>query len=219
VLFESLIVFDESETPHQAAMNMAVDEALLLFADLDRPLLRFYTWGAKSVSWGYFGRWRELNRIYEGWDRVRRWTGGGVVEHLEDQTYSLIIPAGAASISNEALYQLVHRAVADVSANQGLDAELVAESEKIETGICFQRAVRSDVRIGQSKIAGAAIRRHRKGILLQGSVQRVKLPLIKELPNRLTPRIDEYQISQTVRRAAEELSSQKYATQEWLGKF
>ena len=39
--------------PHSAAMNMAIDEALLEYATI--PLIRFYRWQSPALSFGYFG--------------------------------------------------------------------------------------------------------------------------------------------------------------------
>jgi len=47
------------ESPHSAAMNMAIDEALLEAAVV--PTIRFYRWRSPALSFGYFGKfpmWR-----------------------------------------------------------------------------------------------------------------------------------------------------------------
>ena len=53
MLFEEIIEIIDPE-PHDAALNMAIDEALLQTASL--PLLRVYRWSRPAVSVGYFGR-------------------------------------------------------------------------------------------------------------------------------------------------------------------
>ena len=72
-------------------MNMAIDEALL--EQTPAPALRCYRWRKPSLSFGYFGRFAEVAEEEGKRDMVRRWTGGGIVLHGADFTYSVIIPA------------------------------------------------------------------------------------------------------------------------------
>ncbi len=92
--FEKLRLIQEKE-PRSAAENMAVDEVLLCTADY--PVFRSYGWIRPSVSFGYFIPWKEVVSQYAERDLVRRWTGGGIVEHGEDFTYSLVFPGGRGS--------------------------------------------------------------------------------------------------------------------------
>src|SRR6516162_1777209 len=78
-LFTVLTVYKD-HTPRSAAMNMAIDEALLENANL--PVIRFYQWDHPALSFGYFGRYSDVVRQER--DLVRRWTGGGIVFHGED---------------------------------------------------------------------------------------------------------------------------------------
>src|SRR5947207_6599647 len=89
-MLDALHVYDDRE-PKPAALNMAVDEALL--ADSAAPILRFYRWREPSLSFGYFGLYAEVVDQLNGREIVRRWTGGGIVPHGDDFTYSVIIPA------------------------------------------------------------------------------------------------------------------------------
>ena len=57
VIFEELLVVSD-ETPHAAALNMALDEVLLRAVSV--PTLRLYRWASRAVSFGYFGRWPEV---------------------------------------------------------------------------------------------------------------------------------------------------------------
>jgi lipoate-protein ligase A len=79
-----LHLYDDPE-PKAAALNMAVDEALLISATA--PILRFYRWRAPALSFGYFGRYAEVDNQAGGREIVRRWTGGGIVLHGDDLTY------------------------------------------------------------------------------------------------------------------------------------
>ena len=72
--------FYHDRAPHSAAMNMAIDEALLEYAAV--PLIRFYRWQSPALSFGYFGRFTDVASYQCERDLVRRWTGGGIVFHV-----------------------------------------------------------------------------------------------------------------------------------------
>ena len=95
-LFARLDVYHDL-TSRSAALNMAIDEALLEIAS--GPSIRFYRWDQPALSFGYFGKFADVaNHAGEG-DIVRRWTGGGIVFHGEDLTYSILIPANDAAFA------------------------------------------------------------------------------------------------------------------------
>src|SRR5205085_8348791 len=111
-LFATLRVYHDP-TPHSAAVNMAIDEALLDSTAI--PSIRFYRWRSPALSFGYFGKFSDV-AIYAGErDLVRRWTGGGIVFHGDDLTYSIVIPPSDPVFeeSSIAIYEKIHRALAD----------------------------------------------------------------------------------------------------------
>src|SRR5687768_8020143 len=89
-MLDELRVYVDSE-PRSAPVNMAVDEALLETAA--DPILRFYCWRGPALSFGYFGSYADVANERSQREIVRRWTGGGIVPHGDDLTYSVIIPA------------------------------------------------------------------------------------------------------------------------------
>ena len=171
--------------PHSAAMNMAIDEALLETTVV--PTIRFYRWHSPALSFGYFGKFSQVSIYAAERDLVRRWTGGGIVFHGEDLTYSILIPASD-SVFNEssiAIYEKIHRSLA-VALNGvgeravvagGVDPGGIALSKHATVSAsdynCFANPVRADLMIDDRKIAGAAQRRTRRGLLQQGSIQGV----------------------------------------------
>src|ERR1700682_3117192 len=88
-IFRSLDVYHD-ESSRSAALNMAIDEALLEHAS--SPSIRFYRWDHLALSFGYFGKFADVANSTER-DLVRRWTGGGIVFHGDDLTYSIVVPA------------------------------------------------------------------------------------------------------------------------------
>src|SRR5262252_7382894 len=76
-----------------AALNMALDEALLeAVSRLQKPVLRFYGWTEPAASFGYFQKYSDIERTTMLRPLVRRPTGGGLVPHDADWTYSVAFP-------------------------------------------------------------------------------------------------------------------------------
>src|SRR3989442_10321356 len=79
--------------PCDAAFNMALDEAVLeAMPRLGQPVLRFYGWTEKAASFGYFQKYAQIEQMTLLRPLVRRPTGGGLVPHDADWTYSLTFP-------------------------------------------------------------------------------------------------------------------------------
>ena len=179
-LFTALHVYHD-DTLHAAALNMAIDEALLEHAAV--PSIRFYQWHSPALSFGYFGKFADVAAHAFERDLVRRWTGGGIVLHGDDLTYSIVIPASDAAFgeSSISIYEKIHRALCRALNGIGEHAELVGSGRcadrtphrGVPTNDCFANPVRADVLIDGRKVAGAAQRRTRSGLLQQGSIQGV----------------------------------------------
>ena len=168
---------DGAET--MAADELLADEA----ARLGRPLARFYGWTFPTVSLGGFqsiGEARSLDAI-SGAALVRRPSGGGAIVHGTDLTYALAVPRDH-PLAHGALplYELVHRALADVLTDLGLAARLHAgRATAAEPFFCFSRRAVGDVvatpagRLASDddpKVLGSAQRRLPAAILQHGSL-------------------------------------------------
>jgi lipoate-protein ligase A len=216
-VFSELIVVDDP-TPRPGPLNMAIDEVLLTTA---RPaILRFYRWNAPSVSFGYFVRFAEAREIAGNRAVVRRWTGGGIVPHGEDLTYSIMIGSkdDAFALPSKIIYQRVHLALGDALRENGIVAVLTETRAPKVSDACFANPVVSDVIESGHKIAGAAQRKTRSGLLHQGSIQRGNLDerFRNAFARLLGTRIVADRIKTGVLHAAEELATTKYATIDWL---
>ena len=232
-IFAALDVYHD-HTPHSAAMNMAIDEALLEYVTI--PLIRFYRWRSSALSFGYFGRFTDIARYQCERDLVRRWTGGGIVFHGEDLTYSLVIPTSdrAFAESSLSIYEKIHQALCDALSETGWRAVVAAVVDSdpgsatlvTPTGIsdagysCFANPVRADVMIDGRKIAGAAQRRTRRGLLQQGSIQGIDLQsgLAQRFARELSTGRSERKVDEKILNRARELAEQKYGTESWLRK-
>lgn len=134
---------------------------------------------------------------------VRRPTAGGTVVHDRDVSYAFAAPPSALrGWTSRALYRRFHEALGDAMAaraplHHGVTGYTLCEADPAEqrgagthpapnrapvrpsgqpdTAICFQQPVRDDLLRGSVKVAGAAQRRWRDGLLQQGTVQEPSL--------------------------------------------
>lgn len=216
-VFDRLLLL-KSESPASAALNMAIDEALLEWSSL--PTIRFYGWAQPSISFGYFGRYQDVTEFETTHDLVRRWTGGGIVFHGNDLTYSLVVPISdpVRPTVSEEIYREVHQALRDALNQFGLGADILARRPEAGSNACFASPVMADVMIGDRKVAGAAHRRTKTGLLHQGSIQNVCLPpgLSQVFAKRLSGKPETMALPDSIRDRALTISATKYGTLDWL---
>ncbi|MCC6414475.1 MAG: lipoate--protein ligase family protein [Opitutaceae bacterium] len=169
-----------------AAENMATDFMLLQRYPEVAARLRHYDWHRPAFTFGYSQKIAFVRAQLPDatpLELCRRPTGGGVVDHRDDWTYALVIPRGhdleAAPATQS--YRLIHEALATALGWQAIAAEVQRECAPPAdgqtcgvSGVCFQRAELYDVVHARSgaKIAGAAQKRNKHGLLFQGSIAR-----------------------------------------------
>ena len=178
--------FDEGRAA--ACANMALDFALLeIYPRRDALRLRHYDWEPDCFSFGYSQPYEWIaGQAVRDAQLARRPTGGGLVDHRNDWTYAFVIPAGHPFHHTSALtvYRLVHEAIAVALIEVGRPAALQPEARedspllpgtsKQVRGVCFAGAETFDVidPATKLKLAGAAMKRNREGLLIQGSIDR-----------------------------------------------
>ena len=230
-LFAGLNIYYDVAT-HSPAMNMAIDEALLGSATI--PTIRFYRWRSPALSFGYFGKFSDVAIYAAERDLVRRWTGGGIVFHGDDLTYSIVIPAKNPVFdeSSIAIYEKIHSALCEALNKIGTQAVVAGgvdpggpvvgmRAAASASGYnCFANPVRADVMMSGRKIAGAAQRRTRRGLLQQGSIQgfTMRTDLVQKFAQSLSANCNQFEINEEVLQRARELAQQKYGTESWLRK-
>jgi lipoate-protein ligase A len=228
--FRALTVYDDP-AGHSTAMNMSIDEALLESATI--PTIRFYRWCSSSLSFGYFGKFSDVASYASERDLVRRWTGGGIVLHGDDLTYSIIIPASdpVFAESSTVIYEKIHRALAEALNGIGERAVVAGDLDRSRVALsrhavdasghnCFANPVRADVMLDGRKIAGAAQRRTHRGLLQQGSIQgfTVNPDLAQKFAQALSTNCSEFEVNEQIFERAQEFARQKYGTDSWLRK-
>jgi len=166
--------------PGNPAFNMAMDEALLeAVSRLGKPVLRFYGWTEPAATFGYFQKYADVERATPLRPLIRRPTGGGIVPHDADWTYSLAFPPGhewhrlKAGKSYRRVHEWIQAAFTKLKVATTLAPTPNAErrTPNSELGRCFVGHEKFDVLWNERKIAGAAQRRNKLGLLIQGSVQ------------------------------------------------
>jgi lipoyl(octanoyl) transferase len=176
-----------------AAANMATDFLMLQhYPTPTHARWRHYGWRQPAITFGYAQKIAEVRAKLPAeaaeWELCRRPTGGGIVDHRDDWTYALVIPAqhdlGAAPAPVS--YAAVHQVIADTLQAHGRDAILQPPAEKPAdpdgAAVCFTRAEPADVidATTRTKLAGAAQKRGKRGLLFQGSLTRAAMGAIDE---------------------------------------
>jgi lipoate-protein ligase A len=184
-----------------AAENMATDFLLLKRYPADHSSharFRHYGWHRPAFTFGYSQKIAYVRAQLPAEDHVelcRRPTGGGVVDHRDDWTYTLVIPRAHALYDQPAphSYRAIHAAISDALRTLGQPVELKESCEPGESSdntpdgetcstasgptVCFKRPERYDVLNSETgaKVAGAAQKRTKDGLLFQGSLARATL--------------------------------------------
>ncbi len=156
--------------------NMAADELLTL---RDEAWLRLYGWKLPAVSYGHFDTKEVARQLFpprenEEVEYIRRWTGGGIVDHRKGQTYTLTLPArsGLMYPSSHDLYYWIHGALATALAEHGVACELLSSDAPDAGRACWASPVESDIiNSAGVKLAGAGQRRFKGAVLHQGLIQ------------------------------------------------
>lgn len=172
-------------------VNMAIDEALLRSFDpaSSRPVLRLYGWSPPALSLGRFqsaGQVLNLELCREaGIAVVRRITGGGVIYHADELTYSIVCAPGqippAASVKDS--FRVLTRFLLEFYHRLGLDAAYALDAAPAgtrlgeRTAFCFAGKESFDILANGCKIGGNAQRRLKGLIFQHGSI-----PLLNRAP-------------------------------------
>ena len=206
-----------------AAFNMALDEALLeAMPRLQKPVLRFYGWTEPAATFGYFQKFAEVAAATKLRPLIRRPTGGGIVPHDADWTYAAVFPPGHEwhSLKAEESYRRIHDWLRLAFAELKIETELAPCCKKTLPGQCFVGHEKSDLLWRGKKIAGAAQRRNKLGLLIQGSVQPPPVALTRSVWENAMRRVAEKSFAVTwmdlgpeaeLEKVADALSREKFS--------
>ena len=164
-----------------AAYNMAVDEALLDAGGRDPGMmtLRIYSFSPPAVSLGY-GQEVEGEIDPGQCDRygiglVRRITGGRVVLHDQELTYSLVAHESHPALGSPSgvMIRRVGEALIGTLRQFGVPGELAPEGHCGVGGkadVCFTATGKHEITVRGRKLAGNAQRRSGGRVLQHGSI-------------------------------------------------
>lgn len=172
-----------------ATWQLAVDE-YLLETQSNEGALRTYQWDKTSITFGYNLSYQEVVNCLGSVPRspIRRLTAGGLVNHQNDYTFSIVIPKKNPfyDLTAKQSYQSIHRTIQAILKNLGVETILhpcvhCEDPRPSEASVnsCFENPVAFDlVRQGSiyQKVLGSAQKRTRKALLLQGTLDKKALP-------------------------------------------
>ncbi len=173
---------------YRGDLNMAIDyyfsEQMI---QRNEPVLRFYGWDPFCLS---LGRHQDANNvnikklISDGFNIVRRPTGGSAIFHSDELTYSIVIPKKL--IHHKELYfmmhQILYRTLKKLGYNVEYHAQLDTENylkKGHATFICFNRSAYTEIKYKGKKLVGSAQKIFSNSILQHGSI------LIDNTQNRI----------------------------------
>jgi lipoate-protein ligase A len=163
--------------------NMAIDEAIMRAHGRGDtpPTLRFYGWKPAAVSIGYFQSMAQeidLEAVRQGgFGYVRRATGGRMIFHHQELTYSVTIREGLLpgdvistyrELSHGLLRGLQLLGLSPELSGGGLDPRRT-NPDDVNT-LCFEQASAYELEVGGRKIAGSAQTRQAGVRLQHGSI-------------------------------------------------
>lgn len=178
-----------------AQNNMDIDRELLSkLSQRQQPLLHFYGWLTPSATYGHFAQpahYLHPTSIEKlGLQLAKRPTGGGILLHLTDLTFSMLIPSSHPSFTVNTMdnYEFVNQIVANAIKKFTNRSATLLPSEPVSLDeacncFCMSKPTKYDVMLDGYKVSGGAQRRTRFGYLHQGTIalQRPKKELLDEL--------------------------------------
>ncbi|MDD2850773.1 MAG: lipoate--protein ligase family protein [Desulfuromonadaceae bacterium] len=163
---------------------MAIDEALLHSFDpaSSLPVLRLYDWRPAALSLGRFQKAAEVLDLErcrdDGMAIVRRVTGGGVIYHADELTYSLICTPGQipATTSIKDSFRVLTGFLLAFYRSLALDPSFATDALPAgtrlgeRTAFCYSGKESFDILVNGRKIGGNAQRRLKGVIFQHGSI-------------------------------------------------
>ncbi len=167
--------------PAEGAWNMAVDEAILesVYTEESPPTLRLYAWEPACLSLGLAQPFAEVNLdtlVINGWDVVRRPTGGRAILHTDELTYAVIAPETEPRVRGGVLdsYLRLSQALLEALRILGLDPQANQKSPEEKPDqpnpVCFEVPSNYEITVNGRKLIGSAQARRKEGILQHGAL-------------------------------------------------
>ena len=179
-----------SDAGLDAAMNMAIDEAIALsFPKKNLPTLRLYQWACPTLTIGAFQKLdplllSTLDKHQIAW--IRRITGGKALLHDRDITYSVVASTGDALFSDgikKTFFSIAQGLLAGLH-HLGVDATVHLPEKKpspqTQNPFCATSISWYEMAVNEKKFIGSAQKRWRDTFLQHGSLPLVQSPIAKQ---------------------------------------
>lgn len=172
----------------RGAFNMGLDEAILESVSSEQalPTLRLYAWDPPCLSLGYAQPAVDVDRDLldrQGWDWVRRPTGGRAILHTDELTYSIAAPINNPHVAGGILESYRHLSQGLVAGLENLGLHVQSQPGASSTPqevqgnpVCFENPGAYELTFDRRKLVGSAQVRRRLGVLQHGT-----LPLCGDL--------------------------------------
>lgn len=174
-----------------AKKNMQIDKFLASsFKEADLPIFRLYTW-SDSFTVGVSQKCEDYLHLKEKYNDncAKRITGGGVLFHGNDISYSLILPSNIyEDLSIKKSYEKNCQFLLKFYEILGLKANFVKDLDNIELSkneFCQLGFEAYDILISNKKIGGNAQKRTKKMIFQHGSIPIKKVRLNENMGTSL----------------------------------
>lgn len=164
------------------AWNMAVDEAILqaVQSKTSPATLRLYDWDPACLSIGYAQPIADVDEdalATQGWEVVRRPTGGRAILHIDEITYSVIGPDDEPRLAGGVKECYLRLSAALLRSLEKLSVPATREGKKEQPNrqqddnpVCFEAPSDYEITIDGKKLVGSAQARRKKGVLQHGSL-------------------------------------------------
>lgn len=224
-----IIETDPLDVYGQMAADEAVCEALPA-----SYVLRFYNWKSPGITFGYSQRRKAVTEAVTAagsaiTDIVRRPTGGGIVFHEKDLTFSFIFHSPGVYFEPGKIYDRLHKAINSEYARLGISFDLLNEDTKdyaVNDPVmnCFAKPVNMDILYNGKKVLGGALRKLGDYMLYQASFQAPdarsnselhRNAMIKSLGGEFGLQWETAAMPEAAKKRAGELTEGKYATAAW----
>ena len=169
---------DTGSMSGQFNMDFDVDTARAVSAGTASPMIRVYGWTPWCISIGRHQQERDIDlerAAGDGFDIVRRPTGGRAILHAEELTYSVIMPHHGRGILE--IYKRISEALVtglnllvpgiEMAKSQPDFQKLYKEPGSIP---CFSSSARYEIEFNGKKLVGSAQRRIGNAVLQHGSI-------------------------------------------------
>lgn len=165
-------------SPMDVYQNMACDEFFCERMPF-KYILRFFNWENQAITFGFSQRYNNVFMQISQEDRslpiTRRPTGGGIVFHKEDLTFSFIFYSPG-DFNPSLTYEKLHKSINEAFKENNLPVDILSQKTKnYDTNKniidCFSKPVEKDIMIGSKKILGGALRKFSDYMLYQASLQ------------------------------------------------